>query len=69
MIAWLKASESSFKIFCSLNFNDLYFLNVNKELSQSMENQFALIDEDIDFVLEKFLAVFGYKSWVPFLSP
>ena len=57
-----QVNESIFKIFCSLNFNDLYFLNVNKELSQSMENQFALIDEDIDFVLEKFLAVFGYKS-------
>ena len=57
-----QVNESIFRNFCSLNFNDLYFLNVNKELSQSMENQFALIDEDIDFVLEKFLAVFGYKS-------
>jgi hypothetical protein len=33
-------------------------LNVNVELSQSVENKLSLIDENIDLILQKLLAIF-----------
>lgn len=36
----------------------LVLWNVNEELSKTVQNQLALIDENINFVLHEFLAVF-----------
>ena len=35
-----------------------YLIDVDEELSQSVENELALIDEDLAFLLEEFLAVY-----------
>lgn len=35
----------------------VYFIDVDIELGQSMENQFSLIDEDLSFLLEELLAI------------
>lgn len=34
------------------------FLNVNEKLGQSVKNEFSFINEDINFILQEFFAIF-----------
>ena len=61
MIVWLKANESnrwvSFSNFLFLNYFNIYLLNVNEKLGQSVQNKLSLVDENVDLVLKEFLTV------------
>ena len=35
-----------------------YFLDVDEELGQAVEDEFAFVDENVDLVLEELLAIF-----------
>lgn len=47
---------STSQTFCS-EWVGRYLIDVDVELSQTMENKFALIDEDLRLILQKLLAV------------
>lgn len=46
----------------------VYFIDVDIELGQSMENQFSLIDEDLSFLLEELLAIWVRRDLPFFIS-
>lgn len=39
------------------------FLNVNEKLGQSVKDEFSLINEDIDFILQELFAIFFQLLW------
>lgn len=51
-----------------LRLNINYFLDVDEKLGQTVENKLSFIDENIDFILEEFLAIFEFNERIPFLS-
>lgn len=53
---------STFQIFYS-GLNRRYFLDVNKELCQTVENQLSFINENIHFILKVLFAIFFHLFW------